>query len=699
MSQATGRITRRAGIAAALVALMALGAWLRLRHLGDLGFVLDEGNQVHAVAGILRDGVPRVPSGQLYTRGLSFLYLEAASARWLGLNEFSLRLPAVVLGLLVVPAVYWLGRTLVDWRVGLAAAAVMALSGWEIELSRYARFYTGFQFFYVLSLVSFFRGFVQGARPFRWAFAPLVLATLSMHELGVLLATCCLIPLCFSGQPWSPVPPSGGTGRNPERPPLLRVAKQRAGEVEGSRGRWRWVVGAVGVGALRVVSQRLVNPLEALGGTIEGAQAASAAGGGLLAHFKVAITSQVAMPPILLLKLFGAHPAAGGLFLLVPALTTLVLLVRGAKQRQSWQHLVFAKMVGAAFLHQFALAATLWAGWAVGYARTWRALISPSLRWVYAAVAVCALVWVPVVSRDPVFGPRLIRTLFGFPHLWRYWLVWLVRGWPVLTVVLVAGTVWLARRAIQDKHAAAPRFVLGAIFLPALLASALDTPFYEARYVFHLYPLMILVAVWVVLEFGGRWVQRVPKGAGRAVAASLVALAALAASNDANPAAAWAIGERSYVSAQDPIRGPTNWVPYAGFHQDHKNPSLYVKNRLHPKDVVVAVGPPHAIAVYQFYIGRVDYGVDEVPRGYQPVLRDGRILEHVAGSQILTSPSALRRVLNGAAERRVWLLCDQPVFETEDDIYSPEMKRYLKSLTRHPVFVGLDRKTFVAQVP
>jgi hypothetical protein len=39
----------RIGVALLLVILMAAGFWLRVRNLGNLGLVVDEGNQVMAV--------------------------------------------------------------------------------------------------------------------------------------------------------------------------------------------------------------------------------------------------------------------------------------------------------------------------------------------------------------------------------------------------------------------------------------------------------------------------------------------------------------------------------------------------------------------------------------------------------------------------------------------------------------------------
>src|SRR5690606_8848515 len=144
-------------------------------------------------------GVPRLDTGAVYFRAPLFLYSEALSARLFGLSEFSLRLPAVLFGVLCTPAGYALSRQLLGGKAALLVAAMIAVSAWNIELSRYARFYTLFQGLYTIALFFFYRGFILD-RPWDrvWFFTAAFL-TLSVHELGVMLATCFLIILPLRG--------------------------------------------------------------------------------------------------------------------------------------------------------------------------------------------------------------------------------------------------------------------------------------------------------------------------------------------------------------------------------------------------------------------------------------------------------------------------------------------------------------------
>ncbi len=67
-----------------------------------------------------------------------FLYLTAASLRLLGQTVFALRLPAALLGTGSVWLAYRLGRVLFHRRVGLLAAALIAVSLWPVMESRWA---------------------------------------------------------------------------------------------------------------------------------------------------------------------------------------------------------------------------------------------------------------------------------------------------------------------------------------------------------------------------------------------------------------------------------------------------------------------------------------------------------------------------------------------------------------------------------
>ena len=110
-----------------LLLLVLAGGGLRMVRLGALGLQGDEGYQYQAVEAVLAHGVPRLETGYVYLRSPHFIYAQAGVASVLGLDEVSLRLPAVFFGLLCIPLGYLLGRDLVDVRVGVLLAVMLVL--------------------------------------------------------------------------------------------------------------------------------------------------------------------------------------------------------------------------------------------------------------------------------------------------------------------------------------------------------------------------------------------------------------------------------------------------------------------------------------------------------------------------------------------------------------------------------------------
>src|SRR5262245_39555987 len=81
-----------------LFALMCAGAFVRCWDLGGVGLHGDEDTMALAVLHILKDGRPILPSGMLYPRGLTELYLMTLSAELFGVSEWAFRLPSALCG-------------------------------------------------------------------------------------------------------------------------------------------------------------------------------------------------------------------------------------------------------------------------------------------------------------------------------------------------------------------------------------------------------------------------------------------------------------------------------------------------------------------------------------------------------------------------------------------------------------------------
>ena len=65
-----------------------------------------------------------------------FFYLVAAMSRFLGLSFFTLKAASALIGTLTVPALYLLGRRLINGTVAMVAAVLLAVNRWHVLMSR-----------------------------------------------------------------------------------------------------------------------------------------------------------------------------------------------------------------------------------------------------------------------------------------------------------------------------------------------------------------------------------------------------------------------------------------------------------------------------------------------------------------------------------------------------------------------------------
>ena len=155
---------RLAAIVAALV--VAVGSF----QIGRPGYSVDEEFTEFAVRGIHAHGMPTLPSGLLYDRGLAYSYASAL---------IDGRIVSLVCGAFVVLLAFTLVRRHVNPTAGLLAALLVATSTTFWATATTARFYAPF-------LATFLAALVVIDRP-RLLVAVALLARL-LHELGFLIA-------------------------------------------------------------------------------------------------------------------------------------------------------------------------------------------------------------------------------------------------------------------------------------------------------------------------------------------------------------------------------------------------------------------------------------------------------------------------------------------------------------------------------
>ena len=183
-----------------LLLLMGVALALRWRYIREISLSVDEFNTIWAARQVWRHGLPLFPSGNIYPHGFVFTYLQAPSV--LGhFDEVVARIPGLLVGLAGLPAAWWVGRRLFDRRVGLFAAAAMAVDPDCIVWGGRARMYGLLQLLTLLVLYFYYRGLADDRPRDRYLAMGLLVAAIFTHlEAALLLPALGLATLLF----WPP---------------------------------------------------------------------------------------------------------------------------------------------------------------------------------------------------------------------------------------------------------------------------------------------------------------------------------------------------------------------------------------------------------------------------------------------------------------------------------------------------------------
>lgn len=183
-----------------LIIICIAGFAIRIINLGYLSLWGDDGHTFIGTISVLKYGFPMLPSGNILWHGIFDYYLKALPAYFLGTNEFSLRIVSVLSGIGTIIATYFTGKELANKFVGFFGAAVVAFSTWFIQFSREARYYSDYQFFYLISFLFFYLGFVKNKRPFRILAAVFMVLASLVHGVGMTLIFLFIALLFFKGR-------------------------------------------------------------------------------------------------------------------------------------------------------------------------------------------------------------------------------------------------------------------------------------------------------------------------------------------------------------------------------------------------------------------------------------------------------------------------------------------------------------------
>jgi hypothetical protein len=596
--------------------------------------------------------------------------MQAAFAHLFELNAFWLRLPSVIWGVAAILPAYILGRDLFNRPIGLLTAIILVFSAWEIEVSRYARGYTAFQFFFLVSLICFYRGFMLDKNKYKVWFSVASAFALLTHALSDLLIVLFLIPLFSSDLTW-----------------VRKI---------------RFSLWGVGLGGLILV-RRQITGLELPDGSGLSWPSGDEATVGIIEQ----IRRQLGLPALNLPDMsYFSHtvdqePALIILFLLVSCIATIFLFYQLFQGQSASKVALGILIIWLSFWHQFLLAFLILLFYVLIHVNNLRDLRDSALMSSVGVSFICFVGWsVVLIGSDRLTLLEVPFTLFGFPNLYSYFFSWLVDGWPVMTIFLLIGSIILFVRLVNDRGDHAALFLLGALYAIALAASLFDA-YHASRYIFHLYPLVVIIFAMVAVKGGSFILNRYRLSAilSRKWVASLGVLMILFISQDANPLRGWNIGDRTYQSAVDPARAVISWRFYAGFHQDFEGPSLFVKERLAGQDKVVVIGVGYMASMYHYYTSRTDYYLTPAddPDISTLVNEQGEYIQYITGSNVISGVANLKALVqnhNGT----VWLLGDRRMLREDNSRYSKEMKEYLRLLVQEEDYLGRDGITFAVGI-
>ena len=172
---------------------LILGLYARFKGLGSASMAADEYYIARSVENVLRVGVPEYECGGYYPRALIFQYAVALLAS-VGLDvELAARTVASVASVVALPAAFLLGRRVGGCAVGIAAVAILAVSVWEVEVARFGRMYAPFQAVFLWYLVYFVKLTVDRQRSALWPLLALTVLGVLTWEGGAFLALASLV--------------------------------------------------------------------------------------------------------------------------------------------------------------------------------------------------------------------------------------------------------------------------------------------------------------------------------------------------------------------------------------------------------------------------------------------------------------------------------------------------------------------------
>ncbi len=171
----------------ALLGLLGVGLWLRLRFIHAVQLYPDEFVTLLAVRMIGQKGLPILPSGLFFEHGLLFSYAGSMAA-WFGPARLAVRYASLLFGLVTLGLTFFVGRRWFSTGVALIAVTGLVVAPATIQWSGRARMYALLQLLVLLTIWLAYEGILYDRPRRRWAALLAYLGATLTHFNAVALA-------------------------------------------------------------------------------------------------------------------------------------------------------------------------------------------------------------------------------------------------------------------------------------------------------------------------------------------------------------------------------------------------------------------------------------------------------------------------------------------------------------------------------
>lgn len=639
------------------------GMYFRLKGLGKSPFAVDEYYIATSVRNILEHGLPQYDCGGFYVRGLLLQYLVVPFFKYGSNDEFYFRLITVIFNLLTVPGLYLLAKQVSGRTAACFVVTLFCLSIWEIEFARFARMYSPFQMLFVWYVFFLYRAIIlDDSVANKWMYL-ISFLSIFIYEGAIFLVLMNFLPFVVTGKKMSA---------------------------------WGYVPSALIVifaYAFVTIDFRHLGVESHLPADLD----SQAAGGPSLPielpmllittlKFDLAWLLTFLIPlglsAIAVWQLFSEHPP-----------TEKVKLTRV-------QATLFSLFIILSLFNQYGLVIYLLVlAWLLDWVNL-RHIRTNSLRLMFIAIGVTFVFWscygiftdswyvlLQTTRTSPAEDllKSLLIVLFKYPDTYAKILVPWFSAMPVLTIATTLLVLFGLSESAIKRHDEGKGYVLLITILLglSLIVAALKQPYYETRYTFFLYPVLLLV-VTVSLQRLAHLIAR----DGKAYRISLTGLvmAFMLLSEDFGIEHAWKIDSQNtlYRMAYDRAR-QTQYYP----RRDVWTPAKFVNDNMKVGDIVV-----NMTKAVPYYLRQIDYVyVNHKSRRFRGIVGCGGKKELWSNTNLIYKRNELFELLQNA-ESTIWLIVySKPLGE-----HSEAGKRIQDLFTRNRVFQSVDGRIEVYKI-